>query len=116
MMSRKLQKDDQPKSPLLSRSISIGINGPCVIAEFNPIDNEFVGFESVGDNPLIEFGYSVANGFDEMLGNDVVVQGRNEVVWRPIHFKDIEELAHPALLVVVGEYKDKIRRRTSKRE
>jgi len=34
-MPRKLQKDDQPKIPLLSRSISIGINGPCVIAEFN---------------------------------------------------------------------------------
>jgi len=114
-MSRKLQKDDQPRIPLLSRSISIGINGPCVIAEFNAIDNEFVGFESVGDNPLIEFGYSVPNGFDEMLGNEVVVQGRDEVVWRPIHFKDIDELAQPVLLLFVGEYKDKIRRKTSKR-
>ncbi|MCI0552601.1 MAG: hypothetical protein L0287_16745 [Anaerolineae bacterium] len=115
-MSKKSQKDDESKIPPLSRSISIGINGPCVIAEFNPIDNEFVGFESIGDNPLIEFGYSVPNGFDEMLGNDIVVRGRDEVVWRPIHFKDIEELAHPALLLIVGEYKDKLRRKASKQK
>jgi len=115
-MSKKSQKDELSKIPLLSRSISIGINGPCVIAEFNAIDDEFVGFESVGDNPLIEFGYSVPQDFDELLGKNLAVQGRDEVVWRPIHFNDIEELAHPALLLIVGEYKDKIRRKTSKRQ